>query len=193
MSDPTKEPRCDAKLKNLPEERQAEIIAKLKADGFQETLLWLRDDGIKTSFGALSDFRSWHRIKAQHARKESIVLQVLEQRKKEQPSITPAELFEHGQMIFSAISLEEEDSESWARIQQLTMNKNLEEAKLAIRREAEDRMKAKNQFEIEKFQFDGAKAALKHLRELQLINSQKIPEAEKIQKVRERLFGKLPT
>ena len=191
MSDPIKEPRCDSKLKNLPEERQSEIIARLASDGFVKTCAWLREDGIDTSTAALSAFRSWYRIKEQYRRKESIVLQVLELKKKEQPTITPEELFEHGQMIFSAISLEEEDAEQWVNVQQLTASTNLEKEKLKLKSQAENRMQAKLKFEINKWINFSSEKILQAAQDkrAQKIAELNIPNAEKIARIRQTYFA----
>lgn len=159
MSDPTKIPRCDAVLQNLPEDRQAEIIEKRKKDGLVKTCAWLRKDAIQVSPSTLSHFCSWYRLKQQSAIRESRALQLMEIIKQKQPGLSPTELFEYGQMFFSTMSLEEEDRESWVSVQQLTTSKNLEEAKLLIRQQAEERMNEKLKIERRKLALLEKKAA----------------------------------
>lgn len=152
MSKPLQEPRIDAKLKTLPDDRQEEIFAKLKADGLDKTRAWLAEDGLQVSLPTLSAFRSWYRLKLQYALKESRALQLMELMKSEQPEISEEKLFKYGQLFFSSAALEEEDSKGWVNVQQLSTSKNLEKEKIAIRKQAEARMQEKLKLERDKFE-----------------------------------------
>ncbi len=62
--------RCDAPLKNLPQDRQDQIIewcltpkAEDCPGGYQHAREQLAADGLKVSLRALSDFFSWHQLK----------------------------------------------------------------------------------------------------------------------------------
>jgi hypothetical protein len=118
----SKKPRSDAKLKNLPADRQADIYDRLckptdQGGGYANTLKWLADDGFKTSLGALSSFYSWYRLQQRLLNNARTVEQVLEDWKKEEPNITDTELEQMGQRFFSALAIEQEDSLTWKRIQ----------------------------------------------------------------------------
>lgn len=68
----------------------------------------------------------------------------------------------------------------------------LEKAKLALRERAEQRQSGKLKFEIERFQFDAAQAALKHLPALrQIAASSSLDQRAKVEAARKKLFGDL--
>ncbi len=190
MSEPIKEPRCDAKLKNLPEERQQEIAEKIKEVGYSKTLTWLREDGIQTSLGALYDFRSWYLLKQQQLRKESRVLQLMDTLKTEQPEISEEQLFKYGQLVFSTMSLEEEDWKQWLRIQELTTSSNLEKEKIELKKQAEARMQEKLRFEKKKWQRETIELFIdwhndKRLKE---IANSKAPKSDRTEKLGQLIF-----
>jgi hypothetical protein len=110
-------PRSDSKLKTLPEDRQAEIVAYAAAKSLAETVQWLRDDGLQTSAAALSEFLSWYQLRQQLKRNESTVETLLEKLQTSRPDWTADQLEKAGQAFFSALAIEQQDSLTWKRIQ----------------------------------------------------------------------------
>ena len=69
----------------------------------------------------------------------------------------------------------------------------LEKAKLALAREAEDRARKEHELQREKFEFDAATAAKQFAAEIKAISANsRLNESEKIDAIRQRLFGTLP-
>ncbi|HEY4414480.1 MAG TPA: hypothetical protein VGO57_02215 [Verrucomicrobiae bacterium] len=121
-------PRADAKLKTLPPERQADIFAKLnlpvkQGGGYAETLKWLKDDGLETSLGALSQFFSWYSLKQQMERNESTVETLLEKVAAANTGLSPERIQELGQSFFTAMALEQQDPKAWYLTQQVGLKK----------------------------------------------------------------------
>jgi len=116
MSD-QKKSRCDARLKTLPAERQAAIVEYALSHSLSETVKWLRDDNVQTSSTALSLFLSWYRLQQRLAVNESTVESLLEDLKRNDPSLTLTQLEQAGQAFFSKLAIEQEDSLTWKRIQ----------------------------------------------------------------------------
>lgn len=106
-------------MKRLPPERQAAIAEYASKPGVSQadTLKWLRADGVDTSAGALSDFLSWYPLQQQLERNESTVATLLEELKRNDPSVSQAQLELAGQMFFSALAIEQRDSLTWKRVQ----------------------------------------------------------------------------
>lgn len=112
-------PRADAKLKRLPAERQAAIFEYASKPGVTQaaTLKWLREDGVETSSGALSEFLSWYPLQQQLERNESTVKTLLEELKQNDSGMSQTQLELAGQMFFSALAIEQRDSLTWKRVQ----------------------------------------------------------------------------
>jgi hypothetical protein len=168
-----RKPRIDAKLKMLPEERQASIFAKLQAVGYVATLEWLKSDGFSTSLGALSEFQSWYVLRQQLARNESTVAQVLEDLKSSNPALSQQELDVAGQLFFSALAIQEKDSLTWKRIKDA--HTKSEALKLAR----------------EEFEYQTCEKILKavHDKETNRIVELNIPNEEKIRLLRKHHFA----
>ena len=112
-----KKSRSDAKLKTLPPDRQAAIADYARDHSLSDTLKWLLEDGLQTSSGALSLFLSWYRLQQRLAVNESTVSSLLEDLKRNDPTLTNAQLEQAGQAFFSKLAIEQEDSLTWKRIQ----------------------------------------------------------------------------
>jgi hypothetical protein len=178
----SRKPQSNAVLKTLPEERQAEIFSRLttKTAAWPDTSLeavrkWLADDGLKTSTTALSHFHSWYSLSQQLERNGATVAQLLIDLKTAKPDMTPEQLDVAGQMFFTALSIEQQDSLGWQRAQNVKIR--LEQQR----------------FDREKFQFDAAKAALAKLPELNAIKrNNSLSADDKLQQARLKLFGETP-
>jgi len=64
-------PRSDARLKNLPDQRQTQIAEFARTHSISQTVQWLAGQDIKTSLSAVSQFLRWHRIKQGMASNEA--------------------------------------------------------------------------------------------------------------------------
>lgn len=127
-----KKARGDAKLKTLPAERQASIAEHGAAHTLAETLAWLREDGLATSSGALSEFLSWWRLGQQLERNQAAVERLL----LEVPASSAEEMQKLGQAFFSALAIEQQDAKVWAFTQNLELKRGeLELARQKFRRE----------------------------------------------------------
>ena len=167
-------PRSDSPLKTLPAARQADIAEYLRGHSLAETVAWLKLDGFKTSSTALSEFGSWYALRSQLSRNEQTVETLLAEYVKANPDLSPDKIQAMGQAFFSAMSLAQQDPESWVAIQRL----NLQRAELMLAKD--------------KFQFDAAKLALASVQKLKTISTSKLSDAEKIDAARRALFGELP-
>jgi hypothetical protein len=130
-----RKPNSNAKLKTLPEERQSAIAEYARSHSIDETMSWLRKDGLETSSGAVSLFLSWYRLQQRLAVNDSTVSSLLEDLKNNDPSLTNAQLEQAGQAFFSKLAIEQEDSLTWKRIQD-------GKAKLELIRLTRDRFEA---------------------------------------------------
>ena len=147
-----RKPRSDSALKTLPEERQAEIAALLATRSLADVRGILREQGLETSIGALSEFGSWYRLRESLRRREERVAELLERLKAEDPAVPEEKLFALGQSMFAALSIAEEDGRTWVSTQRLALERErlaLDQRKVAIleqklRAVAEEITKAKD-------------------------------------------------
>lgn len=113
----TKKARGDSKLKTLPPDRQATIAEYASGHTLADTVGWLRADGFTTSISALSEFLSWRRLAEQLRENESTVSQVLADLKESDAGLSEEALEKAGQMFFSALAIQQQDSLTWKRAQ----------------------------------------------------------------------------
>lgn len=170
-----RKPNSNAKLKTLPEERQDAIAEYALDHSLTDTVKWLREDGLQTSSAALSEFLSWYRLREQLTHNESTVKEMLEELKASSPDISQEQLDQAGQLFFSALAIEQQDSLTWKRVKDSQLRTGL----LKLNRD--------------KFEFDAAKACLAMLPELKAIAVNKsLSETQKVENIRLKLFGKVP-
>jgi hypothetical protein len=120
-ADPSKKIHPDAKLKLLPEERQAEIADFAAAQTLGETVLWLTQSGVEVGIATLSRFLSWYRLKLQVSRNESAIRMLLEDIIPRDPAPSAARLFELSLAFFTASAIEHQDLRSWYLAQQIAL------------------------------------------------------------------------
>lgn len=155
-----KKPRGDSVLKTLPEDRQAAIVEHLRSHKLPETAAWLREDGLKTSATALSDFWSWWHLRAQFRQDEQTTESLLEQLKAEVPELSEAQLDELGQRTFSLLSIRNQDLGGFVKVRTARAKAVLEAEKLKLRTLAEERMREGLELEKKRFQRETAKLYL---------------------------------
>lgn len=144
-------PRSDSKLKNLPEERQQQIVewastpkSETCVGGLKYAQQQLAADGIKVSLAALSGFLSWWELQQQFSAADIAAKFVEEQMASFDPS-NVERAAAAGQFVFTNLSLRHSDPKTFVALQRLDLDKRtaatkakLEERKLAL---AERRVK----------------------------------------------------
>ena len=116
--------RPEAVLKQLPQEKQQAIIDYcdgdpehgLKSHSLDETVAWLRADGVSTSRRALSVWRSWYLLNAQLERNEQVALETVQQCKERGWIKSAADELEAGQIFFTRLAMQQADNLGFARI-----------------------------------------------------------------------------
>jgi hypothetical protein len=170
---PDRKVNSNAKLKTLPEERQAMIADYARDHSLDETVKWLGEDGLETSTGALSQFLSWYVLGRQLEQNESTVKQVLADLAKNNPGMAQEELDRAGQLFFSALAIQQQDSLTWKRIKDAATREKL----VALNRD--------------KFEFDAVAECRKQLPQLQAVESnRKLSDKEKSEAIHKILFPK---
>lgn len=174
MSD-HKKPRADSVLKTLPEERQAAIADYAREKTLKETRAWLKADGLETSEAALSGFLRWFVLQQQLRQNETTVAQVLADLKQSDPNLSPESLEQAGQMFFSALAIQQQDSLTWKRVQ----DSKLKLGALELSRQ--------------KFQRDTVELFIKWADNKQAMDlaTSNAPRADKIEKLGQQMFGEL--
>lgn len=170
-------PRSDATLKTLPETRQDAIAEYARAHSLAETVTWLRADGLQTSPAALSRWLSWYSLREQLQKNESTVNSLLEKLRSKHPEWTPEQIQEAGQMFFTELAIEQQDVHVWRFGQQI----RIKDAQLKL--------------DQQKFRRETCELFLKWYQdeEAKRIASSNTPNAEKVEKLGQRIFGELWT
>lgn len=122
MSTP-KKPRSDSTLKTLPPERQHDIAEYAGGHSLQDTVAWLKADGLATNKSSLSEFLSWHALQQTLRRNETTVETLLADFKSRNPEADPEEVQQLGQSFFTALALQQQDPQQWLWIQQTQLKK----------------------------------------------------------------------
>ena len=113
-----KKPRCDSKLKNLPEDQQVQIFDWLRSIGYAKTKVKVEEEfGIITSLGSLCDFKDYRfeleqKIRVMQAAKAA---RIIESDAEQDFSPQLAKLF--GQLAFEAgIDERRGAAEEWLKL-----------------------------------------------------------------------------
>src|SRR3989442_11296598 len=123
MKTTNKKPRAGSKLKNLSEERQAEIAEFALANSQLKTAQWLGSQGISIGQTTVSLFLSWYRTKEQLGRNAEAVQTMLKDMGRKGPRLTPKRMQELGQSFFSGLALAQQDPRIWQITQQIALAK----------------------------------------------------------------------
>jgi len=132
----------------LPEARQSEIIAHMKAHQLHETKAWLREQDVRTSDAALSRFWSWWHLRQQLKRNQSTVETLLQELQRANPDFSAHQVQEVGQAFFTALALEQQDPKAWFLSQQLALKKqqlNLDREKFELLKKKAEQAEAAKQ------------------------------------------------
>ena len=117
VTDSLPKPRRDAKLKTLPEDRQAQIFEFARDHSLVQSVHWLAERQIKTSISAVSQFLRWYRVKRDLARSESELQRQLVDLVRKDPSAY--DLHNLGQRLFDIDAIMKQDPQAWYRSQML--------------------------------------------------------------------------
>ena len=183
--------RGDAKLKTLPEERQAAVAEHALGHKLSETVEWLRSDGVSSSQRAVSEFLSWYRLKAQLSEDESTTETLLEELKRDVPGLTEEQLDDLGQRTFSLLAIRRQDLGGFVKVRSARTRAQLEGEKLRLKEVAEKRMQEALGLEKARFQRETAALFLKWAEDerAKAIAGGATSNAEKIEQLGELMFG----
>jgi hypothetical protein len=120
---PAPKTRSNAKLKTLPEDRQADISDYARDHSLAETVQWLAANGVETSTSALSLFLSWFNATQQLARNDAVTQEFLDKYEHPAPKISPDRLHQIGHSFFATMALEKQDPKIWYLTQQIACSK----------------------------------------------------------------------
>jgi hypothetical protein len=186
-----KKPRYDAKLKNLPEARQAEILDYAEEHGFVKCVAWLKEDGLSTSKTALSEFRSWYLLQQQFKADESTTDTLLEQLKKEVPDLSDAQIDDLGQRTFSLLALRRQDADTFLAYRTARSKGLIETEKLNLRKVAESRMQEALALEKKRYMRETCSLFIQWLedRNAKEIATSSATNSDKIERLGALMFG----
>lgn len=129
-----------------------------------------------------SAFLSWVKLGQKVATRETAIEEWLKNESALHPELSEEELNQRGQRKFKLLSIAEEQPADWARI-----------LREEIRLKRLGQLDRQITLERDKFEFDAAKAALKIWPSIKQISSDKaLSEPDKVQAVRQKLFGLIP-
>jgi hypothetical protein len=182
--------RSDSVMKNLPEERQEQIIAwcdtpKTKdcAGGYEHARAQLASDGIKVSLRSLSDFYSWWHLSQDFAQADRQAVDIQELLKSLNVGLTKEQIETAGQMVFTQKAIAMRNAEEFREMEYLKLAK---ESAATRGRQKDEELSLKRK----KFQRDSAKLFLVWFQdeEAKRIASSGGTKAEKIEALGRHLF-----
>lgn len=178
-------------MKTLPEERQREIIERLKAETYVKVRAWLREDGLDTSMAALSYFWDWWHLQQQFQSDEATTEGLLEELKRDVPGISEEQLDELGQRTFSLLAIRRQDLSGFVKMRSARSRALIEGEKLRLANVAEKRMQESLVLEKARFQRETCALYLKWAedRKAKDIAASGASNAEKIERLGELMFG----
>ena len=108
-------PRSDARLKNLPDECQAQIAEFARTHSLAQTVQWLAGQDFKTSLSAVSQFLRWYRVKQGMTANEAKLREKLADVLRNDPSHLRLDTL--GRTLFSITAIMDQDPRAWYRVQ----------------------------------------------------------------------------
>jgi len=102
-------PRADAKLKNLPPERQNEIIEFGRTHSIDATVGWLRAGGVSSSRAAVSKFLQWRRERSTLNQDRQMAELIIRLVRGAVPSLTEQQALSLRDSILKALVIQHED------------------------------------------------------------------------------------
>jgi hypothetical protein len=171
----TKKVRSDAVMKNLPEERQAEILDHTKTHKLSDTVEWLAKGGLTVSTCAVSNWRIWRVQKIMLDRRQERILNLLADYKKRYPKTTKQELNDMGEDFFNRLAIDQEDVKSWQMAQQVQLKRERQEQQQQL----VDNAKKKVDLQVRKYEGE-AKTGKKKDKKTKWTPKQKETEVKQI-------------
>ncbi|QBG47833.1 hypothetical protein EGM51_10675 [Verrucomicrobia bacterium S94] len=180
----SRKPRSDSKLLNLPDEDQAQAYDAVKRLGYTKARLWIAENlGVKVSTGALhAAYQYWAQQESENRILQAVTGAdaILGAAADNLPRIDQAMEAALKQAAFEAVLTKDEDG--------LTKLTNV---LLRIQKAALDEKQL--ELQIDRFQFDAAKAALDNVATLKSIQSDRsMSSDDKITAARRKLFSVIP-
>lgn len=173
MSD-NKKTRADAKLKTLPEDRQAQIAELCAIKTLAEVRQELAADGLVVSIDTISRWYSSWQLEQDFQRTETLAEQFMQQIKLSDPQITEEKLFDFGQTLFALRAVENKDARDWKRVQDVRHRRQM----LDIERKRF--MRETSQLFLNWFEDQRAK---------EIASASGLGQTEKIEKLGQLMFG----
>jgi hypothetical protein len=136
-----RKPHPSAVLKNLPEEKQFELLDYMEGTAttaghtYKATLAWLQEAGITTWPSGLCEFRRWYRHRRRMRQNEATSLETVKECVERGWIKTRKEEEEAGQLFFNQLTLADEDAKAWVMVQGVSLKRDrlaLEERKLKL-------------------------------------------------------------
>jgi hypothetical protein len=118
-----RKPRPDARLKNLPLDKQAQIAEMLRATPLRAAVAQLRSQGVETSRQALGRFFAWWNERQREESLLKVAAEAVAKLRKENPEITTGELADRAKQAFllHAIAMARDDFKGgvklWAKLE----------------------------------------------------------------------------
>jgi hypothetical protein len=135
MSSEQQKPRSDAKLKVLPEERQEAIAEYARGHSLEDTVKWLREDGLQTSTRAVSEFLSWFTLRRRFQIAEQDTITFIDLLKKKRPQMDEVEREQWASEFFQLQAIKQNDPETFLAFATARAKGDLEKQKLRIKEE----------------------------------------------------------
>jgi hypothetical protein len=186
-----KKVRADAVLKNLPEERQAEIFESLQTKSLAAVRKELREDGLQAGTRALSEFRSWYALRASLKEAESDTENLLELIKADAPELPEARLASIGNALFNLQAIKQQDPKLFLAFQTARHKAEMDRLKLDLGERKLAQQQESLELERQRFRRDTAKLFLEWCKDQRAreIAAGSESNAEKIERLGQLMFG----
>lgn len=177
-----------AALRALPEDRQRAIVESIEGKSDPETLVdALRAEGVRATRQGLLHFAAWRRWQRKFEEWDADLDVLTEYLRVRYPGEPEEAIDTLGRTVFQMRAVREEKTEDFRRLSQARQKAAEDERKRELRRDT-------LRLQRERFEFDAARACLKKLPALKAIAADRtLDERGKIEAVRRKLFGPLPS
>jgi hypothetical protein len=177
VNEPPPRPSPLSEVQTLSCERQEELFRYCETHSLKQTVRWLAKAGVKTSQPSITRFRRWFHRRRLYDENLAIVKNMIEERRRNEPNVSEAELALFGRKMFAQLAIDTEDERSWARqqwVRQRQMKLDLDRARFGLARE--------------QFDSDVAEACLDHFPLIQAaVASPALSRYEKIERIHQVL------
>ncbi len=165
--------RAKPQLKKLPEEKQREIMEYSRENSHEQTRDWLAEQNIAVTIGALVEFKLWWQLREQFRTAEVSTQTLIELLQETLPPLNDEQITVYGQKVFTLLALKQQDAGEWVRLQKLDLDRR------------------KMELDEQKFNQRTCELFLKWYedRRVQEIAGAQVPQAVKVERLGELLFG----